>query len=74
LPPGSATTGRSSSTGATAQGRLTPRQGLAFSTMLEFRRRALDTIEYEARLNAIEEGQSRADRLKEEFKAKFMSR
>jgi hypothetical protein len=58
---------------ATAQGRLTPRQGLAFSTMLEFRRRALETVEYEAQLSAIEESQSRADKLKDEFKAQFMS-
>jgi hypothetical protein len=58
--------------GATAKGDVTPRQGLAFSTMLEYRRRALETVEYEARLSAIEESQSHADRLKDEFKAQFM--
>jgi hypothetical protein len=45
---------------AAAGGKITPRQGLSFSTMLEYRRRALETIELEAQLAAIEESDARA--------------
>ena len=45
----------------TAKGdKLSPRQGLAFSIMLEYRRRALETVEYEKRLCDIEDRQRRA--------------
>ena len=39
--------------------RLTPRQGLAFSTMIENRRRALETLEIEADVREIEEHDAR---------------
>jgi hypothetical protein len=45
---------------AAAGGKITSRQGLSFSTMLEYRRRALETIELEAQLAAIEESDARA--------------
>ena len=37
-----------------AAGRITPREGVAFAAMLDYRRRALDTIELEGRLREIE--------------------
>lgn len=40
---------------AAARGLITPHEGIAYATMLEYRRRALDTVEYEARLMEIEE-------------------
>lgn len=36
-----------------AAGRMTTRQALDFSTMLEYRRRAVETYEIEARINAL---------------------
>ena len=57
----------------TAKGdKLSPRQGLAFSVMLEYRRRALETVEYEKRLSSIEERYRRADANKEERKKQYM--
>jgi hypothetical protein len=44
---------------AAAAGKITPRQGLSFSTMLEYRRRALETVELEAQLAEIEEADAR---------------
>ena len=49
---------------ATAKGRITPRQGHSFATLLEYRRRALDTIEFEKRLTEIERKRSDADALR----------
>jgi hypothetical protein len=39
--------------------RLTPRLGLAFATMIEYRRRALETVEIEADVREIEEHDAR---------------
>jgi hypothetical protein len=39
---------------AAAGGRITPHEGIAFAAMLDYRRRALDTIEFEGRLREIE--------------------
>ncbi len=44
---------------AAAGGKITPRQGLSFSTMLEYRRRALETVELEAQLTELEEADAR---------------
>ena len=40
---------------AAAGGRITPREGIAFAAMLDYRRRALDTIEFEGRLREVEQ-------------------
>jgi len=39
---------------AAAGGRITPHEGIAFAAMLDYRRRALDTVELEGRLREIE--------------------
>ena len=39
---------------AAAGGKITPRQALAFATLLEWRRRALETVEFERALEEIE--------------------
>ncbi len=39
---------------AAAQGRITPHEGLAYAALLDYRRRALDTVEFEMRLQEIE--------------------
>lgn len=39
---------------AAAAGQITPHEGMAFAAMLDYRRRALDTIEHEARLREVE--------------------
>jgi hypothetical protein len=39
---------------AAAAGKITPHEGMAFGAMLDYRRRALDTIELEGRLREIE--------------------
>jgi hypothetical protein len=39
---------------AAAAGRITPREGVAYAAMLNYRRRALDTVEFETRLREIE--------------------
>jgi len=57
---------------AVVQNRMSPRDGRDVSTIIEHRRRALDTVEYEARLAEIEERQGQADKIKDEFRAKFM--
>jgi hypothetical protein len=41
--------------GAAAAGRITPREGVAFAAMLDYRRRALDTVEFEGRLRELED-------------------
>jgi hypothetical protein len=40
---------------AAAGGRITPHEGIAFAAMLDYRRRALDTVELEGRLREIEQ-------------------
>lgn len=49
---------------AVAGGRITPRDGLAYAALLDHRRRALETVEYEARLTEIEE--ANAERIRRE--------
>jgi hypothetical protein len=49
---------------AAASGRITAQEGLAWATLLDCRRRALDTIEYEARLQEIE--RDNAERARQE--------
>ena len=39
---------------AAAAGRITPREGMAYAAMLDYRRRALDTVEFEGRLRELE--------------------
>ena len=39
---------------AAAAGKITPREGMAYAAMLDYRRRALDTVEFEERLRAVE--------------------
>lgn len=39
---------------AAAAGQITPREGMAFAAMLDYRRRALDTVEFEERLREVE--------------------
>ncbi len=39
---------------AAAAGQITPREGMAYAAMLDYRRRALDTVEFEERLREIE--------------------
>ena len=39
---------------AAAAGKITPREGMAYAAMLDYRRRALDTVEFEGRLRAVE--------------------
>lgn len=52
---------------ATARGMITPHEGIAYAAMLDYRRRALDTVEYEARLLEIEKSNAvRARREAEE--------
>jgi hypothetical protein len=40
---------------ATARGELTAEEGVAFVSLIEMQRRAIETLEHEARLQAIEE-------------------
>jgi hypothetical protein len=52
---------------AAASGRITPHEGIAYAAMLDYRRRALDTVEYELRLREIEKNnEERARREAEE--------
>ncbi len=53
---------------AAARGEITPREGIAWAHMLDFRRRALDTVEYETRLAQIEK--DNAERAKREAEAR----
>jgi hypothetical protein len=53
---------------AAARGLITPHEGIAYATMLEYLRRALDTVEYEARLMEIEE--TNAERARREAATK----
>jgi hypothetical protein len=39
---------------AAAAGRITPREGMAYAVLLDYRRRALDTVEFEGRLRDVE--------------------
>jgi hypothetical protein len=39
---------------AAAAGQITPREGMAFAMMIDYRRRALDTVEFEGRLREVE--------------------
>jgi hypothetical protein len=48
---------------AAAAGRITPHEGMAFAAMLDYRRRALDTIEFEARLREVENANVARNRL-----------
>jgi len=48
---------------AAAGGRITPREGIAFAAMLDYRRRALDTVELEGLLREIESKKEERDRL-----------
>lgn len=57
---------------AVARRRITPRQALDVSRLLDWRRRALDTVEFESVLSKIEEKQSKASRLRDEFQAKLL--
>src|SRR5262249_37627947 len=57
---------------AVARRRITPRQALEVSRLLDWRRRALDTVEFESVLSKIEEKQSKANRLRDEFQAKLL--
>jgi hypothetical protein len=50
---------------------LTSRQGLALSAMLEHRRRALETVEFDRVLTDIEADQKRAETLREEIRAEI---
>lgn len=47
---------------AAAGGRITPREGVAYAAMLDYRRRALDTVEFEERLREIERKNEERDR------------
>ena len=49
-----------------AGGKITPRQGVAFATMLEWRRRAMEAIDFERQLEEIDE--ARAQRAAEDAK------
>ncbi len=42
-----------------ASGQITPRQGLAFTTMLEWRRRALEVVELNRAIDALEAANAR---------------
>jgi hypothetical protein len=57
---------------AVARRQITPRQALDVSRLLDWRRRALETVEYESTLSKIEEKQSNAKRLRDEFEAKLL--
>jgi hypothetical protein len=48
---------------ATARGRITPKEALALARLIEHRRRALDLVEFEERLVAIENDRAEQDRL-----------
>jgi hypothetical protein len=54
---------------AAAGGRITPREGVAYAAMLDYRRRALDTVELEERLREIERKNEERDRLDAERRA-----
>jgi hypothetical protein len=54
---------------AVAQNRVTPRAGRDVSTIIEHRRRTLETVEYEDRLSAIERDHAQAETLREKFQA-----
>src|SRR5262249_3017613 len=58
---------------AVARRRVTPRQALDVSRLLDWRRRALDTVEFESVLSKIEEKQSKANQLRDEFTAKLLT-
>ncbi len=47
---------------AAAAGKITPREGMAFAAMLDYRRRALDTVEFEGRLREVERANAERDR------------
>jgi hypothetical protein len=47
---------------AAAAGRITPREGMAYAAMLDYRRRALDTVEFEGRLREIENANAERNR------------
>lgn len=51
---------------ATARGTLTPHEGIAWASMLDYRRRALDTVEYEQRLREIEKENEERNRREQE--------
>ena len=51
---------------AAAGGLITPREGMAYAAMLDYRRRALDTVELEERLREIERKNEERDRLEAE--------
>ena len=51
---------------AAAAGQITPREGMAFAAMLDYRRRALDTVEFEERLREIEKGNAERERREED--------
>jgi hypothetical protein len=54
---------------AAAGGRITPYEGVAYAAMLDYRRRALDTVELEGRLREIErENEERERRDKERWR------
>jgi hypothetical protein len=54
---------------AAASGRITPHEGMAYAAMLDYRRRALDTIELEGQLREIErENEERERRAKEAWR------
>jgi hypothetical protein len=54
---------------AAAGGRITPHEGVAYAAMLDYRRRALDTVELEGRLREIErENEERERRDKERWR------
>jgi len=57
---------------AVARRRITPRQALDVSRLLDWRRRALETVEFEATLSKIEENQSKANKLRDEFAAQLL--
>ncbi len=46
---------------AAAGGRITPREGIAFAAMLDYRRRALDTVELEGLLRDLESKREEGD-------------
>jgi len=56
---------------AVTRNRITPRAGRDISSIVENRRRSLETVEFAARLTAIEEDQTRADMFHEEIKAEI---
>lgn len=48
---------------AAAGGRITPREGIAFAALLDYRRRTLDTVELEGLLRDLESKREEGDRL-----------